>query len=65
MPNQQLAEELHKPAFREFEKQKVQLSFIDNVSGADHAYVLQLISNFNKGLRFLLCIIDNICSKYA
>ena len=65
MSNQQLAEELHKPAVREFEKRKVHLSFIDNVSGADLADILQLISKFNKGLRFLLCIIDNIYSKYA
>ena len=31
--------------------------------GADHAD-MQLISNFNEGIRFLLCLID-IFSKYA
>ena len=35
----------------------------DNISGADLAD-MQLISIFNKGIRFLLCIID-IYSKYA
>ena len=38
-------------------------SFIDNIWGADLADV-QLISKFNKGFRFLLCIVD-IFSKYA
>ena len=29
MPNQQLADKLHKPIIKKFEKQKVNLSFID------------------------------------
>ena len=37
--------------------------YIDNMWGADLAD-MHLISKFNKGFRFLLCIID-ICSKYA
>ena len=37
--------------------------FIDNIWGADLADI-QLLSKFNKGFRFLLCIID-IYSKYA
>ena len=38
-------------------------SFKDNVWGADLAD-MQLISKFNIGFRFLLCVID-IFSKYA
>ena len=36
---------------------------MDNIWGADLAD-MQLISKFNKGIRFLLCVI-NIFSKYA
>ena len=38
-------------------------SFTDNIWGADLAD-MQLISKFNKGIRFLLCVID-IFSKYT
>ena len=31
MPNQQLAEEIHKPITRKFEKRKVRSSFTDNI----------------------------------
>ena len=61
--NLQLAEELHKPIIRKFKKRKVYSGFKDNIWGADLAD-MQLISKFNKGFRFLLCII-NIFSKYA
>ena len=63
MSNKELAEELQKPIIRRFEKRKVQSSFIDNTWGADLAD-MQLLSKFNKGFRFLLCVID-IYSKYA
>ena len=63
MPNKELAEELHKRIIRNLEKRKVRSSFIDNILGADLAN-MQLISKFNKGVCFLLCIID-IFSKYA
>ena len=52
--NKELAEELHKPIIRKFIKRKVQSPFLDNVWGADLAD-MQLISKFNKGIRFLLC----------
>ena len=61
--NQQLAEELHKPIIRKFEKRKVHAAFKDNSWGADLAD-MQLLSKYNKGIRFLLCVID-IFSKYA
>ena len=61
--NQQLAEELHKPIIRKFEKRKVHAAFKDNNWGVDLAD-MQLLSKYNKGIRFLLCVID-IFSKYA
>ena len=45
MSNQQLADELHKPVIRKLKRRKV---FAD----------MQLISKWNIGIRFLLCVID-------
>ena len=61
--NKELAEELHKPIIRKFNKRKAHSPFIDNIWGADLAD-MQLIRKCNKGFRFLLCVID-IYSKYA
>ena len=61
--NLQLAKELHKPIIRNFKKRTVYSGSKDNIWGADLAD-MQLIRNFNKGFRFLLCVID-IFSKYA
>ena len=61
--NQQLAEELHKSIIKNFKKRKVHAAFKDNIWGADLAD-MQLLSRYNKGIRFLLCVID-IFSKYA
>ena len=61
--NQQLAEELHKPIIRKFKKRKMYSTFKDNIWGADLAD-MQLISRYNKGIRFLLCLVD-IFSKYV
>ena len=61
--NIQLADELQKPIIRKFKKGKVYSSFRDNIWGVDLAN-MQLLSKFNKGFRFLLCVID-IFSKYA
>ena len=58
-----LTEELHKPILRKFKKRKVQSPFIDNTWGT-YLPDMQLISKFNKGFRFLLCVTD-IYSKYA
>ena len=63
MQNQQLVNELHKPVIRKFKKRKVYSSFQGNIWGADLADK-PLISKFNKGIRFLLCVID-IFSKNA
>ena len=61
--NRQLAEELHKPIIKKFEKRKVHAVFKDNIWGADLAN-MQLLSRYNKGIRFLICVID-IFSKYT
>ena len=58
--NQQLANELHKPIIRNFKKRELYSSFKDNIWGAD----MQLISKYNKRIRYLLCAID-FFSKYA
>ena len=63
MPNKESAAELHKPIIRKFQKRKVHSSFIDNVWGPD-LVDMQLISKFNKGIRFSLCVID-IFIKYT
>ena len=61
--NEQLAEELHKPIIKRFKKRKVHAHFINYIWGADLADV-QLLSKYNKKIRYLLCVID-IFSKYA
>ena len=62
MPNQQLADELHKLIIRKFTRRNVS-SFKVNIWGVDLAD-MQLISKYNKGIKFLLCVIDRF-SKYA
>ena len=61
--NQQLAEELHKPVIRKYKKRRVYSSLKDSIWGADLAD-MQLISKFNKRIRFLLRVID-LYSKYV
>ena len=61
--NEQLANELHKPIIKKLKKRKVYSAFKDNIWAADLAG-MQLLSKYNKGIRFLLCVID-IFSKYA
>ena len=63
LENEQLANELRKPIIKKFEKRKVYSTFKDNIWGVDLAD-MQLLSKYNKGIRFLLCVID-IFSKYA
>ena len=55
--NLQLAEELHKPIIRSFERRNVYFSFKDNTWSDDLAD-MSLISKFNKGIKYLLCVID-------
>ena len=50
--NQQLAQELHKLIIRKSKKRKVYSAFKDNIWAADLAD-MQLLSRYNKGIRFL------------
>ena len=52
--NLKLPDELHKPIISKFNKRKVYSSFKDNKWVVDLAD-MQLLSKFNKGIRFLLC----------
>ena len=62
-PNYQLANELHQPIIRKFEKRKVYSSFKDNIWGVDLAD-MQSLSRYNKRIKYLLCVID-LFSKYT
>ena len=62
-PNYQLANELNKPIIKKSKKIKVYSSFRDNVWGVDLAG-MQSLSKYNKGINYLLCVID-LFSKYA
>ena len=61
--NKILAEELHKPVLKKFNKRKVYSQFKDNIWGVDLAD-MQSLSRKNKGIKYLLCAID-LYSKYA
>ena len=58
-----LAEELHKPVRRKFERRRVLVSGIDKIWAADLAD-MKAFSKFNRGFNFLLLVID-IFSKYG
>ena len=58
-----LADELHKPIIRKFNKRKVYSQFKDNIWGVDFAN-MQSLSRKNKGIKYLLFAID-LYSKYA
>ena len=53
MPNQQHADELHKPVIRKFKRRRVYSSFKDSIWGTDLAD-MQLVSKCNKGIRFFI-----------
>ena len=58
-----LADELHKPVIKKFNKRKVYSQLKDNIWGVDLAD-MQSLSAKNKGIKYLLCAID-LYSKYA
>ena len=62
-PNYKLANELHKPIIRKFQKRKSLFIFRDNIWGVDLAD-MQSLSKYNKGDKYLMCAID-LFSKYA
>ncbi len=59
----ELAEELHKPIRRKFQRRSVQVSGIDEVWGADLVDMKEWKKE-NKGYTFILTVID-VFSKYA
>ena len=61
--NQKLADEILKRIIKNFKRRKVYSSSKNNICGVDLAD-MQLISKFNKGIKYLLCVID-LFSKYA
>ena len=58
-----LADELHKPVTKKFNKRKVYSQFKDNIWVVDLAD-MQSFGKKNKGIKYLLCAID-LYSKYA
>ena len=56
-----MAEELHEPIIRKFEKWKLHSSFIDITWNSDLAD-MRLLSKFNKGIRFLFVLLIFIVS---
>ena len=58
-----LADELHKPVIKKYNKRKVHSQFQDNIWGVDLAD-MQSLSKKNKRIKYLLCAID-LFSKYA
>ena len=64
MSSKELTKQLHKLVIRKFKKRKVQSSFIDNIWGADLAD-MQLISKFNKEIRFLLWLTDALVNIHG
>ena len=58
-----LANELHKPITKKFNKRKGYSQFKNNIWGVDLAD-MQSLSRKNKGIKYLLCAIDSY-SKYA
>ena len=58
--SQQLADELHKPVTRNFQKRSVISNGIDELWAAE----MQKFSKWNKGIKYLLMVID-VFSKYG
>ena len=58
-----IAEELHKPVIKKFNKRKVYSLFKNYIWGVDLAD-MRLLSAQNKGIKYILCSID-LFSKYA
>lgn len=59
----ELAEELHKPVTRKFERRRVYVKGIDDIWAAD-LVDMQSFAKFNKGVKYLLTVID-IFSKFG
>ena len=57
-----LAQELHKPSIKKFNRGKVYVRFKDNIWAADLVEMGSL--SFHCGVKYLLCVID-VFTKYA
>ena len=60
---QQLADELHKPVTKNFQKRLVVSNGIDDIWAAD-LVEMQKFSKWNRGVKYLLMVID-VFSKYG
>lgn len=60
---QTLAEELHRPVRKKFERRRVRVNGINEIWAAD-LVDMQAFSKFNRGTKYLLAVID-IFSKYG
>ena len=61
--NEQLAEKLHKPVIKKFQRRKVYSRFKDNIWVAD-AVEMESLSSKNENVKYLICLID-VFTKYA
>ena len=61
--NKSLADELHKPIRRKFNKRRVLVNGIDRIWAAG-LVDMQAFSKFNRGVKYLLAVID-VFSKYG
>ena len=61
--NKEFAKELHKPIIRNLKNEKY-IHLLQTIFEVLVILDMQLLSKFDKGIRFLLCITD-IFSKYA
>lgn len=59
----ELAEELHKPVTRKFQKRRVYVGGVDEIWAAD-LVDMKSFEKFNKGVKYLLTVID-VFSKYG
>ena len=55
--NEQLAEKLHKPVTKRFNRRKVYARFKDNIWTSDIAD-MESLSSKNENIKYLLCVID-------
>ena len=62
--SQQLADELHKPITRNFQKRSVISNGIDEIWAAD-LVEMQKFSKWNKGIKYLLMVIDVFSNLYG
>ena len=61
--NKELAEELHKPVFKNFKRRKVYARFRNNIWAADLSE-MESLPYENQVVKYLLCVLD-VFTKYA